>query len=420
MKRPPSPKRSGRNYGFRSDWYAYYAGYDELFASEVVAALSRESATILDPWNGGGTTTEIAHLTGRRGIGFDINPVMVLVAKARLLRSNVSSSETALAARISRLSASRPEVARDHPLCRWLVPSSASVVNGIASAIDDLLIGHSVNEAIDEIGTRVSSLAAFFYVALFRTVRQVLGPFRASNPTWISVNVPKAGRLRPRRDRLIAQFEREVAAMSSLQFRGTSAELGVVSVHVGDSTKLPIPASSVDLILTSPPYATRIDYAIATLPELAVLGVSDAEIRTLRETMIGSAVVRRGDIQSSDAWGPACVTCLDAIGTHDSYAAKSYYHRNLIQYFSGLHASIVELDRVMRRGGNAVLVVQDSFFKDVHIDLAQIVREMGEALGWMFSSRHDYAAVRNLGRINPKAIQKRHAAIESVVHFRKN
>ena len=44
------------------------------------------------------------------------------------------------------------------------------------------------------------------------------------------------------------------------------------TLTVCNSESLEIEENSVDLVLTSPPYCTRIDYAVATSVELALLG----------------------------------------------------------------------------------------------------------------------------------------------------
>src|SRR4051794_27196705 len=70
-----NPKRSGAAI---DELYSYYAGFSPEFVS---AALDRlrlaESTTLLDPWNGAGTTTRVAARRGFAVRGFDINPVMV-------------------------------------------------------------------------------------------------------------------------------------------------------------------------------------------------------------------------------------------------------------------------------------------------------------------------------------------------------
>jgi hypothetical protein len=42
---------------------------------------------------------------------------------------------------------------------------------------------------------------------------------------------------------------------------------------MGDCWSLPLDAESVDLVITSPPHCARIDYAVKTKFELAVMGV---------------------------------------------------------------------------------------------------------------------------------------------------
>src|SRR5437870_3895670 len=66
--------------------FPYYVGYSSAFASTLLASLNlQRHAHILDPWNGSGITTQTARRLGYRAIGRDLNPVMVLIAKAESL-----------------------------------------------------------------------------------------------------------------------------------------------------------------------------------------------------------------------------------------------------------------------------------------------------------------------------------------------
>jgi DNA modification methylase len=47
-----------------------------------------------------------------------------------------------------------------------------------------------------------------------------------------------------------------------------------IKIDCASSQSIPLPNSFIDLVVTSPPYCTRIDYAVATSPELALLGCS--------------------------------------------------------------------------------------------------------------------------------------------------
>ena len=81
-----SPKRDPSSSKRSAELYHYYAGFSPKFVTDIIAALNiDDSAVIMDPWNGSGTTTQVARDLGFSAIGFDINPVMVIVAKAKLI-----------------------------------------------------------------------------------------------------------------------------------------------------------------------------------------------------------------------------------------------------------------------------------------------------------------------------------------------
>src|SRR5688572_11869946 len=80
-----NPKRT-RSQNGRAAWYPYYAGFSYDFAYTLIeSAVLPTEALVLDDWNGSGTTTAAAAALNLHSYGFDLNPVMVVVAKARLL-----------------------------------------------------------------------------------------------------------------------------------------------------------------------------------------------------------------------------------------------------------------------------------------------------------------------------------------------
>ena len=135
-------------------------------------------------------------------------------------------------------------------------------------------------------------LACFFYSALFATVRDLLRRFRTTNPMWLkspdsyrhriatawgTLSDVFLERVRYLADRL--SLARELTSSNGAQFQTASAMC------------LPFPTGLFGAVLTSPPYATRIDYVRGTLPELAVLGADDAFLSALRKETTGSPVV---------------------------------------------------------------------------------------------------------------------------------
>jgi SAM-dependent methyltransferase len=396
-----SPKRAtdGSN-----NWYRYYAGYSRGFVEDALASLELgDSATILDPWNGSGTTTAVAHERGYRTIGYDANPVLVLIARARLLGAEVADSLSPLAEDILGHGALATDIGPREPdaLEAWLDRNSARRARAIERAIRYVLI----DPADEVLGTpsppleRTSALAAFFYVALFDTIRTTLRPFVTSNPTW--VKIARAGeQLAAARDQLEAAFRSSVTLLSGQlhDYRGTS---NTPTVEVATSSRLPLGDGEVNGVITSPPYCTRIDYVAATRPELAVLGLVAEDVRALRETMVGTPTITAETPEVAEDWGSGAASLVRAIAAHKSRASGGYYRKYFVQYFDGLWRSLKELQRVVRAGGPAVIVVQDSYYKDIHIDLPAIVQEMGERLGWTTSSRVDFEITRTKAGIHP-------------------
>src|SRR5690606_12407500 len=81
---PRTPKRNGSEVLGKAGFYDFYAGYSTLFVADVLRYWDLPvSSVVLDPWNGSGTTTDIASKMGYTAIGYDLNPVMFIVAKAR-------------------------------------------------------------------------------------------------------------------------------------------------------------------------------------------------------------------------------------------------------------------------------------------------------------------------------------------------
>lgn len=408
--------------------FPYYAGFSNSFVHDLLKSLNlRPESIVFDPWNGSGTTTQSALDLGHRAIGFDLNPAMVVVAKARMLSPLDYPSLSAIAS-------SLVEQARNHsivkkidsadPLTNWLSPSSASSVRELERRINRTLISNDEyvsirdNAAID----RLSPLAAFFYVCLFRVTRKLLENFIPSNPTWVKVPKTKSERRRPSQNLIFEAFlsETESLILSSGAIDSISVENEEnVVLKIGNAERLELKSGFVDAIISSPPYCTRIDYAISTMLELAVLGYGKSEFETLRRSLTGTSTVERMTGEVDDSWGPMCLEFLDKMRAHSSIASKGYYFKNHVQYFRSMSLSIHEIARVLKPSGLCFLVAQDSYYKDIHNDVSSIISEMAGAAGLRLTRRVDFATTQSMVKVNRNSrlhLPRRHST-ESVLCF---
>ncbi|MCB6704885.1 hypothetical protein LI092_10345, partial [Streptococcus parasanguinis] len=77
-----------------------------------------------------------------------------------------------------------------------------------------------------------------------------------------------------------------------------------------------------------------------------------------------------------------CLETLSKIENHHSKASRTYYLKTYLQYFHSIFLSLKEIDRVMKNEGKCIIVIQNSYYKDIFIDLKQIFIEMIKYLGW--------------------------------------
>lgn len=376
-----SPKRPTSDTAGMADVFPYYAGFSFAWAHEKLAALDGDLSTVvLDPWNGSGTTTLAAQACGLSTIGVDLNPVANIVAR---LRVNIRHGAKLCQPPECVFPESTGE---SDPLCSWLDESTARQLR----RWEYMLRGLDAAES------------ALGYVALFRVVRQITRRFEGSNPTWVKrtassadlVTVPDSDL-----DDLIMLEQREVIAKLT---RDRYAE-SPTQVLTASSTALPIADESVDAILTSPPYLTRIDYAVAYSRELAVLGIDITRDRYLRANLMGTTLIRSRELREVAAGGALAQSLMGRVSTHPSKASGGYYLKQIQQYIVDLTSSFGELSRVAKVGAQMILVVQDSYYKDIPIELAAICMEEAGLRGWKVVGTEPFEVTRLLTQMNKAA-----------------
>lgn len=249
--------------------------------------LSNEQSVVCDPFCGSGTVLVESLIAGRNAIGADANPLARLIAS---VKSSALSSEHLRSAlhrvlRRARRSASglSPDVIN---LEYWFFPHVIAQLSRIKAAI----------EKDEDVAT-----AAFLRVCLSACVRRVSrADPRLSVPVRLRTNQYPAehpfrkrynDRMRRlRRQDVLAEFsaiaEANIArciAFAGMRPRGVAAQ--VVS---DDARATGRPDSSVDLIVTSPPYAGAQKYIRASSLELGWLDLwPSRSLRALEDKNIG-------------------------------------------------------------------------------------------------------------------------------------
>lgn len=420
-----NPKQGRRELKDRDGWFPYYAGFSSEFANAIIgSSILKRDAVVFDPWNGAGTTTAAAQKSGYTTIGFDVNPVMVLVAKARCLRCVEIPNILPLTHSIID-SEPEPKIdIKNDPLLCWLAAETVKAIRNLQFKINKVVLKSQSAKINDGNLTvnKFSGVGAFYYIVLFRVVRGILAEFVPSNPTWTKRPRDPSVCVSVAEDVIVQAFLLTIESM--LKGLELCAEVSCEEprLELADSSKLPLANESVDMVLSSPPYCTRIDYAVATMIELAVLGFDlDCDFQDFRRNVIGNSKVPKIAPDLNPAWGATCVEFLSNLKKHPSKASATYYYKNHAQYFNSIFLSISEIARVLKFGGKCVLVVQDSYYKDIYNDLAKIIIEMFSAFGVNCSSGTSFTSKTVMAGMHPHRAKYRSSvkATESILCFQK-
>jgi len=394
--------RSPKQLGKKTSLYQYYAGFSGEFVIDIVEKYASPGMRILDPWNGSGTTTSICSNMEYKSVGMDVNPATLPIAWARLCGfKQISEICTKVITTNNQAFFDNVfEDSSDNLIELFFDKDSCSVLRGLRSWIVT-----AAKEIACESESQIEyAISGVGFVIFSEVIREAMKPLRGTNPSWFR---------RPNHDNLI-KIDRSQASSSIKKIaaemlgkvgeKNHSKDLAVwPDLILGDVRSDVEKLGKFDLVITSPPYCTRIDYAIATIPELIALGnVSSHDFEALRSEITGAVLTSaKEDLSRWDnQFGVAEI--MQKIIQHPSKASSTYYARYFSRYFNDLKISIEQLVRYTG-AGHFAMVVQSSYFKDVKIDLGKIVSEMFEANGCSSISSASYPSRPTIAGSNPHA-----------------
>lgn len=251
-------------------------------AQAAVSALSRPGEVVLDPMVGSGVVARAALGLGRKAIGYDVDPLAIIQARALCAEVSTAQFESRAAAvlksaeKIFRskktVDAQRASLdAEDRRFIRyWFHRKHADELFALSLAIDN------------EIGPSEWPVFAAVFSSLI--ISRGSGASRAmdlsrSRPHRVDSKVPKSP---------FSLWPKQVIAFRNYYERSSLA--GGATLKVGDARELSIPDGSVDAVITSPPYLNAIDYIRTSKFSLIFLGSRLDQLRAIRSTAVGTEV----------------------------------------------------------------------------------------------------------------------------------
>jgi DNA modification methylase len=335
--------------------------------------LKEPNALVYDPFAGSGTTLVEAVLAGHRAGGSDIDPFGRLLSTVKI--SPFSKSEIQLAEVLLEKFAKGRMLKSDQ---NW-IPNFPNMDHFFSSSAKNEL-AYLVRQ-IDGISNR--KVKSLFRVVLASILRKVSNADDASPKPYVSTRVSKKT-LSPRAafTKKAAQSIQRVEAFSKLN-------LGSFTPLSKDARKSKLQDSSVDLIVTSPPYINAFDYVRSLKFENYWLGlVRDSDLERIRRENIGTESV--GPITMIDFKAiPEIEEILREIWDLDKRRATV-----VLRFFEAMMQNFLEMKRILKTGGKYVLVIADSQIRGVHVESAELLSNIAKRLGFKVETKFGYV-IRN-------------------------
>jgi hypothetical protein len=384
------------------NWFKYKEG----FSRELVVQLIREfglqaGETVFDPFAGSGTTLLTGKEFGIHGIGLDMLPTAVFVAKAKL--KEWANIDALLQSALKLTSAPFREPKSSLPDVR----------------IINLAFTNEAQKQLmffkEEIETYGPPIRDFLMLGLLSILEDVSSTSKDGQFLRL---VEKE--LPPVRDALRAALTRMIHDLSEIRMFGlwpkTNAKTTILH---GDARELCLPPKylgAVSAVITSPPYLNRYDYSRTYALELCLLSVkSHQDMVKVRHSLL------RSHVESKEHAGQAIdLPALEEVLRE--VRAKPLNNERLpvmIQgYFEDMNLVLRNISQYLKPRGRAAFVVANAQFNGENVPTDLMLCELAERHGL---STEAVLVTRYKGNSSQQmAIYGRRPVRETILLWRKN
>jgi len=334
--------------------HPYPAMFHFLVVREVIKNFSKEGGYLLDPFMGSGVVAGECLINGRNFIGYDINPLAVLISKVRTTPIRSKLLLETLESIPQTFRQQKPEIVEFSNIHYWFDEDVIKNLSRLRQAV--FIIGNN-------------EVKNFFKVAFSETVRRVsrtrYNEFKllrrkdGNNNSDVlkvfeEVSLKNIG--------LLTDFYRKFAP------RKTTLKLEERNIING----IPLEDNSIDLVITSPPYGdsrTTVAYGQFSRLSLRWLGLEENVDRT-------SLGAKPKDIYPGLP-SDLLYKCIEKIANEDEKRA-----REVFSFYMDLYSSIQIITKKVKRNGFVCFVVGNRRVKGLELPTDKISADFFEHQGF--------------------------------------
>ena len=391
------------------NFHPFPAKFPPQLPRKFIKELTSSNDVILDPMVGSGTTILEASLLGRRGIGFDIDPLALLISQVKVKRLDkyqLNQVGDEIIKRALTSVAQKTEILMSELENRW-DPKTKEFINywfALETQIELLALINEIEKITDDaiksfltlvfssvIITKSGGVSYSFDLAHTR-------PHRAkvviSQHGEMLLGHNLKGKSSPRIKLLtkklrspITEFKKKLENNLRGLLEPAMFDETCPSIKHGDAQDLPLDCESIDLIITSPPYASNaIDYMRAHKFSLVWLNFEIDELTQKRKEYIG------GDSLTGINFEELPQKTQEAVMLMAQKDKRK--GRVLHRYYSEITCVLQEMFRVLKSGKAAIVVVGNSVWGGQSTETHTCIADIGESIGFHVAK----IGIRNLDR----------------------
>lgn len=341
-------------------YHRYPAKFIPQIASRLMRKYTKEGDLVADPFGGCGTTLIEAKVMGRHSIGVDINPVAVLVAKAKktpIEPIKIQKQFFELRNRMHAFGKEECKAPEHERIDYWFDSQTKRKLAFLLGEISQI---------------RDEDVRDFFLCGFSNILKSCSLWGQKSNKP---IRDQKKNTADP-----FSAFSRQIKIMyrgnadfvSTLQKRGCMKT--PCDVHCADARKVPAKSESVSLIITSPPYVTSYEYA--DLHQLSALWFGfTRDLSDFRKAFIGTAYHNgKGDLSLNSEIAEGIKAELLRKNRKTAGGVSTY--------FGEMNQVFGEMKRLLKRSGRVCIVIGDTALKGVKILNAEVFADQLQNVGF--------------------------------------
>lgn len=347
----------------RHRWFNYKPGFSPKLVDFILNKYTLPTKILVDPFCGVGTSVIASvYNHGFEAHGFDISPLAIEISKAKI--ASPSTEKIAKALKLFNYSKKYRNNIDEYYLKKSFDDEILRQLLNIRNEINKPFEKGSDEE-------RFLSLCLTSIFHEFAHAKRDGGFLRFVRKDTIP-NVEK------RFKEIVADYLNDVIKESHSLFSSNGKDSHNISFQVGDAREINLKSKSTGIVLTSPPYLNRYDYTRIYALEMALIGLSDIDVRVIRKNTLKSHVEAKHKI-FPNLESELLEKLMYKINR--STLSNENIPEMISGYFHDIAWSLSESKRILKINGIAAFVVGNCRFSGHHVEVDSIIADIGCNMG---------------------------------------